>query len=471
MQVHKIRSRSCNSSGDCVYGAGREFADEVRARLASTLASRTRALQRLYSSNTEAQSSAAVSLGVFSAQASDRRRSSSQNIGGPRSEPEAIQFKYCFTPRYLVSFVRTLPRARRRLADLHEHDKVKEFARTLGGAVETRSPKRRPNREGTLLVLSTYEMCGRAAQGYDDEEDVAAAMDAAPAPNPGGGGDGGDGGGGGTEARFTTAVPVGARPGFNLAPGATLLIVVASASSASDAKGTKRELRSAMWGMVPSAKADRDPWRMFNARDDNLDRVHAARCDTRRCVIPLTGYFEWENRVELGARVKQPWFVSARPSEGTRPWLLVAGIYERWPMDSSSPSSSEFWSVSLVTTDASRDLEWMHNRMPCVLSPDEVDTWLDPGTPLSRVRRLLRPRGADVLCWWPVTRAMTRLSFRGPSVVAPVDLARERGGSDIRGFFAASPQKRARPEEDRDGDGGNEKRASTLVSDTPDESR
>jgi len=39
------------------------------------------------------------------------------------------------------------------------------------------------------------------------------------------------------------------------------------------------------------------------------------------------------------------------------------------------------WSFSIVTTPASKDYEWLHDRQPVILvSKDDIDKWLDPDT-------------------------------------------------------------------------------------------
>ena len=52
--------------------------------------------------------------------------------------------------------------------------------------------------------------------------------------------------------------------------------------------------------------------------------------------------------------------------------MAFAGLWERW----TSPEGEAHDSCAILTTSSSRDLEWLHDRMPVILSGDGIEQWL-----------------------------------------------------------------------------------------------
>ena len=74
-----------------------------------------------------------------------------------------------------------------------------------------------------------------------------------------------------------------------------------------------------------------------------------------RCVVIMEGYFEWNKQ-------KDPF--SLRPKEGDH--FLVAGLY------------TESNEIVILTKDATPELKHIHERMPVILSHEEVNVWMNP---------------------------------------------------------------------------------------------
>jgi putative SOS response-associated peptidase YedK len=86
----------------------------------------------------------------------------------------------------------------------------------------------------------------------------------------------------------------------------------------------------------------------------------------RRCVIPTTGFFEWEG--EKGAR-KPHWFHPADPNA----LVLLGAVYGE---------SENGFNFAIITTAANDTVAKVHDRMPVVVPSNELDRWLrgDAGT-------------------------------------------------------------------------------------------
>ena len=58
--------------------------------------------------------------------------------------------------------------------------------------------------------------------------------------------------------------------------------------------------------------------------------------------------------------------------DGERPLLYLAGLYSVW--------QDSLHSYTIITREATPVLSWLHLRMPCFLSPDQVTSWLEAGS-------------------------------------------------------------------------------------------
>jgi putative SOS response-associated peptidase YedK len=88
----------------------------------------------------------------------------------------------------------------------------------------------------------------------------------------------------------------------------------------------------------------------------------------RRCVIPVTGYYEW--RKNPGQRETTPFLVRRKDGE----MLSLAGVWESWV----SPDGEVVESFAIVTCDAQGFVRDIHDRMPLALREQDIEPWLDP---------------------------------------------------------------------------------------------
>ncbi len=202
------------------------------------------------------------------------------------------------------------------------------------------------------------------------------------------------------------------RPRFNLAPTDDVPAIVERSGDGA----TLRKLVGLRWGLVPSwSKAAGGAARMINARVETVASKPAYRkaFSARRCLLPALGYYEWRPREVAGRTLKQPWFL--RPQDGSR--ILMAGIYEFW-------KGPDGWlsTVSIITTSATDDVGWVHDRMPMTVT--DVDAWLDPALEHPEAARTLleAPSG---LTPFAVSREVNNVRNDGAHLVEPVDLERE----------------------------------------------
>jgi putative SOS response-associated peptidase YedK len=192
-------------------------------------------------------------------------------------------------------------------------------------------------------------------------------------------------------------------PSWNVAPTDPVAVVVE--------RGGARELRTLRWGLIPSWAKDRKvASKMINARAETVAEKPAFRAALarRRCLVPADGWYEW--RTEAGR--KQPFFISPRSGEG----VAFAGLYEVWR----DPETEELVRTCVVvTTAASAELSYLHERMPVVLRADAWDPWLDPSyDDVEAVRGLLV--GSEGFAAYPVSTQVNSVRNNGAHLLEPL---------------------------------------------------
>jgi putative SOS response-associated peptidase YedK len=188
------------------------------------------------------------------------------------------------------------------------------------------------------------------------------------------------------------------RPRYNIGPTVTVPVVRLRVDRGDDGAdrseatrpGPVRELEPMRWGLVPSWAKDVSVGnRMFNARAESLAGKPAFRSalHRRRCLIPASGYYEWQKLPAVDGAAsgagagkgrgsgrsrtpaKQPYYLT--PQDGST--MAFAGLWEYWR----SPVGEPLVSMTIITTEAVGPLREIHDRMPLILPASEWDAWLD----------------------------------------------------------------------------------------------
>lgn len=161
-------------------------------------------------------------------------------------------------------------------------------------------------------------------------------------------------------------------PRYNIAPTQPSPIVIA--------KDKSRELLMARWGLVPAWSRDLSTGAgMINAPAETLEAKPAYRVafQSQRCLVLANGFYEWQVR---GAR-KQPYKIAVRSGA----LIGFAGLWERW-----TPETGEaVETFTIITTEASRLVREVHDRMPVIIAPADHQRWLTASA--DAVKRLLVP--------------------------------------------------------------------------------
>jgi putative SOS response-associated peptidase YedK len=202
-----------------------------------------------------------------------------------------------------------------------------------------------------------------------------------------------------------------AAPSWNVAPTDPVTVVV----QRDDGRVVERQ----RWGLIPAwADSPSAGARMINARAETIMNSPAFRVAfrRRRCVVPADGFYEW---IRDGGKPK-PFML--RPADGfaedaATPLLNFAGVWSVW-----KDPATGIWvpSCSVVTTEASRQVSPIHNRMPVILPGDSWRTWLDPDlTDTAELLSMLVP-AEDALDIYPVAPLVNSVRNNGPELATPL---------------------------------------------------
>ena len=154
------------------------------------------------------------------------------------------------------------------------------------------------------------------------------------------------------------------------------------------------------WGLVPFwAKDLTIGGKLINARCETVAEKPAFRAafKSRRCVIPASGFFEWTG--EPKHRVPH-----AITLEG-RPLITFAGLWESWK----DAGGRVVESYTIITTPANRFMSSMHDRMPAIVEPADIDAWMS-GSP-EDAWKLIAPYAEEPMREREVTRALNSSTF------------------------------------------------------------
>lgn len=192
----------------------------------------------------------------------------------------------------------------------------------------------------------------------------------------------------------------------NIAPGGPVPVIRGEA-------GKTREGTLMHWGLVPSwSKGPKDVGiKMANARSESLAEKPSFKraFQETRCVIPASGFFEWE---QASTGEKLPWLFERADAEP----LLLAGLWESWQ----GPEGEPLASCSIITTTPNTLLARIHDRMPVVLETEAAELWLSDETkPAKLLQQLLVPCADDLLRERAVSTWVNSIAHDDEACLAP----------------------------------------------------
>ncbi|GAA6092652.1 abasic site processing protein HMCES [Tachysurus ichikawai] len=237
------------------------------------------------------------------------------------------------------------------------------------------------------------------------------------------------------------------RPSYNKSPQSFSPVLLSSRHLNKEAAVDECVLATMRWGLVPAWFKESDPSKMqystSNCRSESLLEKKSYKdplLKGRRCVILADGFYEWRRQ----QKDKQPFFIyfpqdqgykqnemkkdehcegEPRDAEDGGAWagwrlLTMAGLFDCW----TPPGGGEvLYTYTVITVNASPNLQSIHDRMPAILDGDEeVRRWLDFGEVRSlEALKLLQSKSC--LTFHPVSSIVNNSRNNSPECLQPLD--------------------------------------------------
>nr|XP_047928078.1 abasic site processing protein HMCES [Anser cygnoides] len=232
------------------------------------------------------------------------------------------------------------------------------------------------------------------------------------------------------------------RPSYNKGPQSSGPVLLSRKHLQQDADSSERVLMDMRWGLVPSWFKEDDPSKMqfktSNCRSDTMLSKFSYKgplLKGKRCVVLADGFYEWQQC----SGGKQPYFIyfpqtkddlaeGEDGEDGDEEWkgsrlLTMAGIFDCWE----PPAGGEaLYTYTIITVDASKDLSFIHHRMPAILDGEEaIRKWLDfAEVPTQEAVKLIQP--TENIVFHPVSTFVNSVRNDTPECLAPIELGAKK---------------------------------------------
>ena len=183
---------------------------------------------------------------------------------------------------------------------------------------------------------------------------------------------------------------------------------------------TSEELILSEWGLIPSwvkniELANEIRNKTLNAMGETVFQKPSFKNNivSHRCLLPVTGFFEWQDRNGL----KYPYFIELTDVEH----FSLGAIFDIWTDFETGENRHTF---SIVTTQANPKMEKIHNlkkRMPLILSNEDEEKWLDNSLKISDVNKLIKPFPEEKMNAFTISRKANdgRINRNFPEICEP----------------------------------------------------
>ena len=190
--------------------------------------------------------------------------------------------------------------------------------------------------------------------------------------------------------------------------------------------GDPENFKMFQWGLIPFYMSDKE--KAMILRTQTLNCISEEMYDkpsfrdavknAQRCLIPVTGFFEWRWLDEKGT-VKVPYYVTFRDQQVRS----MAGLYSRWK---DKETGEYYYTYTVLTTRANTILEYVHNnkkRMPVFIAKEDEKAWLNKDLSKKDVLELCQPSQDPAMRAYTISKLLTTKNIvtNVPEVLHPMN--------------------------------------------------
>lgn len=207
--------------------------------------------------------------------------------------------------------------------------------------------------------------------------------------------------------RFTLAsgLPKGIKPRYNIYPTLRAPVIVN--------KDDHPVVEQMSWGLTPKGASNTNSvfrYKTYNVPSEKILAKHSWEIAVRhkRCLVPANGFYQLVGQ----GNEKQAYYIQLKDA----PLFAFAGIYSSW-----EDAGVTYSTYAIITSEASRLLREITDRMPIILSQSEEARWLDTSvTDANALFDMLRPISNEQLLITEVSAEIHSLKIDTPKLIARI---------------------------------------------------
>lgn len=186
---------------------------------------------------------------------------------------------------------------------------------------------------------------------------------------------------------------------YNISPTQNMPVIIQETNG--------RTLDEIRWGLVPYWGKD-----AVNADLNTVQQnpTYRKTLETRRCIIPCNGFYYQRTVGKKSYAVR----VVSRDQE----IFGIAGLYEIWR----NAKGEETRTCTMLMTEANVYIREFENRMPAILSADDMERWMQPEGRNGHGMQQLLKTYAGTMRIYPVTPLVTDDRHDHPQCIEEMDL-------------------------------------------------
>lgn len=200
------------------------------------------------------------------------------------------------------------------------------------------------------------------------------------------------------------------KPNWNAAPTQQLPVII-------NAEG-ELQMHPMQWGLIPGwvKPGDKPKVSPINARSETIAEKPMFRnlVKRRRCLIPANGFYEWK---QTGGP-KQPYLIHLVD----QPIMLMAGLFDVRTGDDGEDQPT----YTIITGPSNDVMAEVHNRMPMIIHPEDIEEWMDPDVQeIGPLEPLLQPLPNDEITMYPVSTDVNNVRNNRTDLIEPIAVQEE----------------------------------------------
>lgn len=195
------------------------------------------------------------------------------------------------------------------------------------------------------------------------------------------------------------------QPNWNAAPTHQLPVII-------DVDGGL-QMHPMQWGLIPGwlKPGEKPKVAPINARSETIAEKPMFRnlVKRRRCLVPANGFYEWKRT----GGPKQPYYIHLTDQA----IMLMAGLYDVREGEDGERQAS----YTIITGPPNQVMGSIHDRMPMIIHPDDVELWMDRDiNDIAPLEPLLVPLPDREIEMYPVSTAVNSVKNNRPELMEPV---------------------------------------------------